>query len=66
MPERLGAATAAVVARPGRTVLLSAYRRISVDAELADAVGGGAGPRAVLADVVRRVLARFVDARSAA
>ncbi len=66
VPERLGAATAAVVVRPDRTVLLSVYRRISVDAEITNAVGGSRGPRAALDDIVRRVLVRLVDARSAA
>ena len=66
VPERLGTATAAVVARPDRTVLLSVYRRINVDAELANAVGGARGPRAALDDIVRRVLARLVEDPSAA
>jgi hypothetical protein len=55
-----------VVARPDRTVLLSVYRRINVDAELANAVGGARGPRAALDDIVRRVLARLVEDPSAA
>ncbi len=65
-PERLGAATAAVVARPDSTVLLSVNQRISVDAVLANTVGGGRGPRAALDDVVRRVLVRLADAPSTA
>ncbi len=66
VPERLGAATAAVVARPDRTVLLSVYQRISVDAVLANTVGGRRGPRAALDDVARRVLVRLADAPSTA
>jgi hypothetical protein len=65
-PERLGAATAAVVARPDSTVLLVVYQGISVDAVLVDTVGGTQGPRAAVHDVVRRVLARLRDASSVA
>jgi len=62
----LGAATAAVVVRRDRTVLLSVFRRTNVDVEIANAVGRPSASRAVLDDVVRRVLARLVDTRSTA
>jgi hypothetical protein len=65
-PEHVGAATAAVVVRRDRTLLLSVFRRINVDVEIANAVARPLTSRAALDDVVRRVLARLVNTRSTA
>jgi hypothetical protein len=58
-PE-LGEAAAAVVQRDGRSMLLTSYRTVSVDLDVATRPGP-LGPVERLTDLARRVLARLVD-----